>query len=200
MIEMWEAGKIVRPPAPVLPDLTLRGFGNFHLGERTADAKKRDEIRRERYGKWMEDVIVNPEKYSPVVPFTDVAADLMGQKIEVRWWVPDEDAEGGRYLHCLEGTVKEVIPYSAKRPNYPELRLCKHPVALVEWDEVFGYKDAHIPMNPRLYGKENAYLGWNMLNADFIAALAIAEADEEEELRVTAATASAILDVGVCCT
>jgi hypothetical protein len=42
LVKLWEAGKIVKPVAPILPDLTLRGFGNFHIGERTADAKKRD--------------------------------------------------------------------------------------------------------------------------------------------------------------
>ena len=35
----------VKPVAPILPDLTLRGFGNFHIGERTTDATKRDAAR-----------------------------------------------------------------------------------------------------------------------------------------------------------
>ena len=39
---MWEKGEIERPLGPVLPDLTLRGFGNFSIGERTADAVQRD--------------------------------------------------------------------------------------------------------------------------------------------------------------
>ena len=70
--------------APILVDLTLRGFGDFHLGERTADAKERDSIRKRKHSDWMADV-----SDTPVVSFTDVPEDLVGQKIKVRWWVPD---------------------------------------------------------------------------------------------------------------
>jgi hypothetical protein len=82
MIKLWEAGKIEKPLAPILPDLTLRGFGDFHLGERTADAKERDTIRKRKHSDWMADVSDNPEKYSPVVSFTDMPKDMVGQKIE----------------------------------------------------------------------------------------------------------------------
>jgi hypothetical protein len=47
---MWEKGEIERSLGPVLPDLTLRGFGNFgnfSIGERTADAVQRDEKRKQ---------------------------------------------------------------------------------------------------------------------------------------------------------
>lgn len=198
MIKLWEAGKIEKPLAPILPDLTLRGFGDFHLGERTADAKERDTIRKRKHSDWMADVSDNPEKYSPVVSFTDVPEDLVGQKIEVRWWVPD--GEGGRYLHCFEGTIQEIIPFTESRPNYPEFRLCKHPVALVQWDEEFGYKDSHVPMNPSKYERELDYMGWNILNSEYVAAqraAAITNAQQEEESRVAAAATSAILDIGM---
>ena len=98
-------------------DLTLRGFGSFSIGERTSDAIQRDEKRRQMRKRTMADVRTRPEKYSPIVPFTDVAADLIGQKIEARWYVPDDDAPGGRHFHCFEGTIKEIIPYSATRAN-----------------------------------------------------------------------------------
>ena len=53
LIKLWEAGKIVKPVAPILPDFTLRGFGNFHIGERTADAKKRDAARTRKHPAYM---------------------------------------------------------------------------------------------------------------------------------------------------
>ena len=198
LIKLWEAGKIVKPVAPILPDLTLRGFGNFHIGERTADAKKRDAARTRKHSAYMADVRVNPQKYSPKVLYSDLPADLIGQKIEVRWYVPDPDEPGGRYLHCLEGTVKEVIPYSAERPNYREFRLCKHPVALVEWDPIFEYADCHVPLNPNKYNKEDEYCGWNMLNEDYLRQLRevqTAEAEVDEELRSQVEEASSVLDV-----
>ena len=77
---MWEKGEIERPLGPVLPDLTLRGFGNFSIGERTADAVQRDQKRKQMRERTMADVATRPEKYSAVVPFTDVAAELIGQK------------------------------------------------------------------------------------------------------------------------
>ena len=42
--------------------------------------------------------------------------------------------------------------------------MCKHPVALVEWDPIFEYADCHVPLNPNKYNKEDEYCGWNMLN------------------------------------
>jgi hypothetical protein len=124
--------------------------------------------------------------------------DLVGQKMEVRWWVPD--GVGGRYLHCFEGTIKEIIPYSKTRPKYPELRSCKHPVALVEWDPEFDYKDSHVPLNPRRYAQDMENRGWNVLNSAYVAAqrsAAIAEAEQEENIRMEAAIGSAILDIGM---
>jgi hypothetical protein len=80
----------------------------------------------------MADAATRPEKYSAVVPFTDVAAGLIGQKNAARWHVPEDDAPDGRHLHCFEIIIKEIIFYSAANANYPESRLCKHPVALVQ--------------------------------------------------------------------
>ena len=125
---------------------------------------------------------------------------MIGQKIEVRWYVPDADEPGGRYLHCLEGTVKEVIPYTEKRPNYREFRLCKHPVALVEWDAIFEYGDCHVPLNPNKYDMEEEYCGWNMLNEDYIRQLRemqTAEAEADEELRAQVANAGSMVDVAM---
>ena len=197
---MWEKGEIERPLGPVLPDLTLRGFGNFSIGERTADAVQRDEKRKQMRERTMADVATRPEKCSAVVPFTDVAAELIDQKIEARWYVPDDDAPGGRHLHCFEGTIKEIIPYSATRANYPEFRLCKHPVALVQWDVEFGYRDSHVPLNPNKYEQELEYMGWNVLNAEFVEAqraIARADAQDEEDLRADVAMAHAVLDIGM---
>jgi hypothetical protein len=71
LIKLWEAGKIVKPVAPILPDLTLRGFGNFRIGERIADAKKRDAAHTRKHSAYMADVRVNPDKYSPKVLYSD---------------------------------------------------------------------------------------------------------------------------------
>jgi hypothetical protein len=119
----------------------------------------------------MADVRTRPEKYSPIVRFSDVAAELM-------WYVPDDDAPDGRHLNCFEGTIKEIISYSTASLNYPEFRLCKHPVALVQWDVEFGYKESHVPLNPNKYERELEYMCWNMLNAGFVEAQrAIARTD-----------------------
>ena len=75
---MWEKGEIQKPLGPILPDLTLRGFGNFSIGERTADAVQRDEKRKQMRERTMADVRTRPEKYSPIASFTDVAAELIG--------------------------------------------------------------------------------------------------------------------------
>ena len=112
--------------------------------------------------------------------------------------MPDPDEPVGRYLHSLEGTVKEVIPYSAERPNYREFRLCKHPVALVEWDPIFEYADCHVPLNPNKYNKEDEYCGWNMLNKDHLRQLRevqTAEVEVDEDLRSQVDAANAVLDV-----
>ena len=141
---------------------------------------------------------VNPHKYSPKVLYSDLPEDLIGQKIELRWYVPDPDEPVGRYLHCLEGTVKEVIPYSAERPNYREFRLCEYPVALVEWDPIFEYADCHVPLNPNKYNKEDEYCGWNMLNKDHLRQLRevqTAEVEVDEDLRSQVDAANAVLDV-----
>ena len=79
------AGKIVKPLAPTLADLSLRGFGNFLIGERTADAKKRDTARTRKHSAYMADMRINPHKVSPKVLYSDLPEDLIGQNIEVRW-------------------------------------------------------------------------------------------------------------------
>ena len=194
LIKLWEAGKIVKPVAPILPDFTLRGFGNFHIGERTADAKKGT---RRAHGSTLH-TWWNPHKYSPKVLYSDLPEDLIGQKIELRWYVPDPDEPVGRYFHSLEGTVKEVIPYSAERPNYREFRLCKYPAALVEWDPIFEYADCHVPLNTNKYNKEDEYCGWNMLNKDHLRQLRevqTAEVEVDEDLRSQVDAANAVLDV-----
>lgn len=94
--------------------------------------------------------------------------------------------------------IKEIIPYSATRANYPEFRLCKHPVALVQCDVDFGYRDSHVPLNPNKYEQELEYMGWNVLNAEFAEAqraIARADAQDEEDLCVDVAMAHAALDI-----
>ena len=79
LITLREAGKIVKPVAPILPDLTLRGFGNFHIGERTADAKKRNGMRAWKHSAYMADVRVNPHKYSPKVFYTATFQKILSE-------------------------------------------------------------------------------------------------------------------------
>jgi len=55
-------------------------------------------------------------------------------------------------------------------------------------------------MNPSKYERELDYMGWNILNSEYVAAqraAAITNAQQEEELRVAAAATSAILDIGM---
>ena len=40
---------------PAVPDLTLRDYSSFCLGERAADAKEHDNMRKQRYADWMDD-------------------------------------------------------------------------------------------------------------------------------------------------
>ena len=98
----------------------------------------------------------------------------------------DPDEPGGRYLHCLEGTVKEVISYSAEIPNYREFRLCKYYVAFAEWDPIFEYTDCHVPLNPNKYNKGDGYCGWNTLNKGHLRQLRgvqTVEAEVDADLR-----------------
>ena len=79
-----------------------------------------------------------------------------------------------------------------------EFRLCKYPVALVEWDPIFEYADCHVPLNPNKYNKEDEYCGWNMLNKDYLRQLRevqTAEAEVDEDLRPQVDAANAVLDV-----
>ena len=96
----------------------------------------------------------------------------MGRKIEIRWWTEvdgevDGEGEAQTYLHCYEGTIKEIIPYTPARKNYAEFRLCKDPVAMVEWDEEFNMKNSPVPLNEKKYAKENVHCGWNIVRDDF---------------------------------
>jgi hypothetical protein len=114
---LWEAGKIVKPVAPILHDLTLRGFGNFHISERTANTKIRDAARTQKHSAYMANVRVNPHKYSPKVLFPGrPVPSLLGGH-----------SQGGH----------SVLSRNTKLLEYREFSLCKYPVALVEWDPVF---------------------------------------------------------------
>jgi hypothetical protein len=120
--------------------------------------------------------------------------------MEARWYVPDDDAPGGRHFHCFEGTIKEIIPYSTNWVNYPEFRLCKHPVVLVQWDVEFCYKDSHVPLDSNKYERELEYMGWNVLNAEFVEAqraIVRAHAQDEEDRCAELAVACAILNTGM---
>ena len=146
--------------------MALRGFGDVSLGTRVADHKKRTDQRDAKHRAFMEEARDRPEDFSPVVPYKEVGDWMVGRKIEVRWWVGDSKTPD--YLHCFEGTVLEIIPYSNSRPNYPEFRLCKHAVAKVQWDDVFKMHDSHVPLNPGLYADEKKHCGWNILSLDYV--------------------------------
>ena len=73
-------------------------------------------------------------------------------------------------------------------------------MALVQWDVEFGYRDSHVPFNPNKYEQELEYMGWNVLNAEFVEAqraIARADAQDEEDLRADVAVANAVLDIGM---
>ena len=184
---MWEAGQILKPDKPALPDLPRRAWGFFKIGKLTADAKTRDEMRLARFAAWMSDVGNNPEHRSPVVAYPGTGAggavkqeDALDRKIEARW-------KTGR-LVCLEGTVKEVHPHTPKRDTFPGVRQCKHTIVLVEWGAVFDYPDSYIPLNPALYANEKRHLGWNLLSEGY------QEAERAEQLRLEREEEDAAID------
>jgi hypothetical protein len=107
-----------------------------------------------------------PGDFSDVIPYQEVGDWLLGRKVEIRWRVGDEENE--EYLHCFEGTVREIIPYSEDRENYSEFRKCKHTVVKVEWDEVFNMHPGYVPLNPDKYAAEKQHLGWNVLDMDYV--------------------------------
>ena len=101
-----------------------------------------------------------------MVPYTEPDEWMVGRKIEMRWWVGDSKKD--EYPHCFEGTVMAIIPYSPARTNYGDFRLCKHAVALVQWDEEFNMVDGHVPLDPKKYMQENKHCGWNVLKVDYV--------------------------------
>ena len=62
-----------------------------------------------------EQVAASPEEYSPIVSFEKITSAYVGRKLEVRWTVVDSETEKD-YLHCFEGEILEIIPYSPGRP------------------------------------------------------------------------------------
>ena len=72
-------------------------------------------------------------------------------------------------MHCYEGEILEVIPWSESRPNYANFRMCRHPVAMVKWDPEFNMINSPVPLNMDLYAKEDAHLGWNLVSDEFAA-------------------------------
>ena len=157
---------IKKPAYPDIPNMSIRGYGDFSLGTRTGDHKKRTDQRKAYWAGWMEEAKDAPEDYSPVVPYREPGEWMVGMKIEARWWVGDSSNE--EYLHCFEGTVLEVIPYADSRPNYEDFRLCKHAVVKVQWNEEFDMIDSHVPLNPKKYMNEKVHCGWNLLKTEYV--------------------------------
>ena len=113
----------------------------------------------------MEDVDKNPEKWSPIVSYpgdgTGEGMDLVGRKIEARWKTDS--------IVCLEGTILEIIPYTANRASYRGIgRVGQLTVALVKWDDIFDYKDSYVPLNENKYAKEGVHCGWNILSEGYL--------------------------------
>jgi hypothetical protein len=157
---------IIKTTHPQFLPMSIRGFGDFSLGTRTADHQKRTDVRKSKHDTYMEQVEDDPQHYSPVVPYKEPGGWMVGMKIESRWWVGD--SSNVDYLHSFEGTVMEVVEYSDDRENYSDFRLCKHKVAKVHWDDEFDMIDSHVPLDPRKYLKENAHCGWNVLTVDYV--------------------------------
>ena len=157
-----------------MPTMPSCGYGAISLGRTTADHHKRTRVRQKLWAKWLEAAYENPEEYSPVVRFTPVSQSYVGRKIEVRWQM--EDAETKElFLHCFEGTIREVIPYSASRTRtFDNMRSCKHPFVLVEWDPEFAFEPCHVPLKESLFQKENLHLGWNLVPHEFVDFLEVA--------------------------
>ena len=159
---------IKMPPKPNLPDMSIRGYGNVSLGRHMADHQKHTNTRDVIWRKWLEEVEESPEDYSPIVIYTPVSQEYVGRKLEMRWSVEDEDTKLC-HLHCFEGEILQIIPYTASRPTYDDFRSCKHDVALVKWDPEFDMADSHVPLKPDLYAQENKHCGWNLVRDEFAA-------------------------------
>ena len=90
----------------------------------------------------------------------------------------------GRICTALKGLIVEYIPYTSSRPAHSGFRSCKHPVALVMWDEEFDYQDSHVPLNPDICSSEKRHLGWNILRDEYVQQqrqeTQLAEAEEAE--------------------
>ena len=161
------SGDAITKKDRIYPEIHIRGFGNISLGTKTADHKKRTDVRRAIQARYMEEARDRPEDFSDVIPYKEVGDWLLGRKIEIWWWVGDEEKE--EHLHCFEGTVREIIPYSEDRENYSDFRKCKHTVVKVEWDEVFNMHPGYVPLNPDRYAAEKGHLGWSVLDLDYVA-------------------------------
>ena len=131
-----------------------------------AGHQKRVDTRTAMIAAWFEQVASSPEEFSPVVLFEEITSAYVGRKLEVRWTVEDSDTEND-YLHCFEGDILEIIPYSTNRPTYKDFHSCKYNVAKVTWDPECNMEDSHVPLNPGRYSKENQHLGWNLVNDEF---------------------------------
>jgi len=177
LLRLWEDGTIPRRTGTVVPQVVVhRGFGDRSLGQITALGKQRAETRVRLYAEWTADAIANPGLYSPFIKIDDAAQDLkadpdalVGKKLEVRWSMQDAEAEP--YLHCFEGTVLKVVQYAKGRKKALDLDFgARAPIALVRWDQEFNWLDCYVPLDIKMYAKEDTHFGWNVMTDAYVSA------------------------------
>jgi hypothetical protein len=199
----WEDGTIPRLQAPVLPiEVASRGFGDLTLGQRTVLAEERIATRKAQQDAHMQDAVDNPGKFSPFVRIDSsvlqaltaidgaVASEdepegtepcpMLNRKVEVRWLMHAErGGEKTTFLHCFEGTIKGVVPYTPGRKQKLDLDFGQRkPIALVRWDAEFGFPDSYFPLDLDAYAKEDRHFGWNMLTDEYVRAFSEAPVDD----------------------
>lgn len=207
MLEMVENGTITKPRAPTMPVMEERPV-NVSLGGRSDAGHNMTVARHQKWLSYMEVAKENPEKYSRWVTLPPQDSSLVGTKIEMRFMLDKLDTEGNpvkdtdgsiiTFLHCFEGTIKEVKANDTGKSQRSNGLSSKWSIAKIEWDEEFLEWGAvtYNVLDPGLYAKEDKNGGWNIPNQEYLTAVQCA-ADKFEELRDVFKTKAAAGDEGI---
>jgi hypothetical protein len=106
--------------------------------------------------------------------------------------VPKEGEEDDeKYIHVFEGKVLQLVedPKSCPDVTIGKIKFKataqNHPMALVQWDDVFGCHDSWVPLDLGKYLAEKKRYGWTLLKPDYVGmgsarwTLVLREADSE---------------------
>jgi hypothetical protein len=89
--------------------------------------------------------------------------------------VPKEGEEDDeKYIHVFEGKVLQLVedPKSCPDVTIGKIKFKataqNHPMALVQWDDVFGCHDSWVPLDLGKYLAEKKRYGWTLLKPDYV--------------------------------